>query len=334
MGRIPTLKDFDEHGEIDVLRIFDNQSLGSYYQFLVKYDKDYTIRISDCASKYLEYISKKFASGKRAHELQLLKRLLAYQNGVLKKLYQDLHEKYGIQATDNTKNNVVNVLTNKFATGSGKTTYENCIFIEKEGEDYKISASFCKELKDSNFHDMVKEVLEFGLHRNQLNYNQRYLNTSFQLYSKYTYEDVCRLLEWEKGEVALNIGGYIYDSRTKTHPVFINYHKEDKIQDSVKYEDRFVSPSTLIAISKSGRTVESEDVKTALNAERLGVQMELFVRKNKDDKTSKEFYYLGKIKATGKTHGFVMNNTTKTAVEIEYSLVTPVQEDVYEYITS
>ena len=142
------------------------------------------------------------------------------------------------------------------------------------------------------------------------------------------------LFRSEKGEVALNIGGYIYDSRTKTHPVFINYHKEDKIQDSVKYEDRFISPSTLIAISKSGRTVDSEDVKTALNAERLGVQMELFVRKNKDDKTSKEFYYLGKIKATGKTHGFVMNNTTKTAVEIEYSLVTPVQEDIYEYITS
>ena len=56
--------------------------------------------------------------------------------------------------------------------------------------------------------------------------------------------------------------------------------------------------------------------------------------KNKDDKTSKEFYYLGKIKATGKTHQFVMNNTSKTAVEIEYNLVTPVQEDIYDYITN
>ena len=50
--------------------------------------------------------------------------------------------------------------------------------------------------------------------------------TNFQLYAKYTYEDVCRLLEWEKGEVALNIGGYRYDSKTKTYPVFINYRKE------------------------------------------------------------------------------------------------------------
>jgi hypothetical protein len=106
------------------------------------------------------------------------------------------------------------------------------------------------------------------------------------------------------------------------------------LQDTIKYEDRFLNASKLIAISKSGRTLESEDVKTALNAEMLGVQMGLFVRKNKDDKTSKEFYYLGNIKATGYVNQFVMPNTTKTAVEIEYQLVTPVREDIYEYITN
>lgn len=334
LGKIPSLKDFDEHGQIDVLRIFDNQSLGSYYKFLVKYDKDYTIRISERASKYLEYICKKFASGKRVHELQLLKRVLNYRYGLLKILSYDLKEGYEIQMTDKTKCNIVNVLTNEFTTGSGKTTYGECIFIEKEQDDYRISSSFSKELEDINFYEMVNEVLEFGIYRNQLNYNERYMNTNFQLYSKYTYEDVCRLLEWEKGEVALNIGGYKYDYKTKTYPVFINYHKEDNIQDTVKYEDRFLNNTKLIAISKSGRTIASEDVKTALNAEALGVSMELFVRKNKDDKTSKEFYYLGKIKATGNTHEFVMINTTKTAVEIEYSLVTPIREDIYEYITN
>ena len=334
LGRIPSLLDFEEHGEIDVIRIFENQSLGSYYKFLTKYEKEFSIRISGRAEKYLEYISKKFALGKRVHELQMLKRLLTYKKGLLKLLGQDLQETYGIQMSDTTKKNLVNVFTNEFATGSAKSTYDDCIFIEKEEDDYCISTPFHKELKDVNFLNMVMELVEFGLYRNRTNYSQRYQNTNFQLYAKYTYEDVCRLLEWEKAEVALNIGGYKYDSKTKTYPVFINYHKEDSIQDTVKYEDRFLNPSTLIAISKSGRTITSEDVKTALNAEALGVQMELFVRKNKDDKTSKEFYYLGKIKATGKTHEFVMNNTSKTAVEIEYSLVTPVQEDIYDYITN
>ena len=62
--------------------------------------------------------------------------------------------------------------------------------------------------------------------------------------------------------------------------------------------------------------------------------MSLFVRKNKDDKTSKEFYYLGKIKAVGTPKPITMKNTTKTAVEIKYQLHTPIREDIYEYITS
>ena len=46
LGHIPALADFDKYGEMDVLRIFDNNSLGSYYKFLVKYEKEYTIRLS------------------------------------------------------------------------------------------------------------------------------------------------------------------------------------------------------------------------------------------------------------------------------------------------
>lgn len=215
MGIIPSLKDFDDYGEMDVLRIFDNSSLGSYYKFLVKYDKDYEIQM---------------------------------------------------EAT--TINNVVNVMTNEFQSGSGKKTYE----------------------------------------------------------------DVCRLLEWESNEVPLNIGGYKYDAITKTFPVFINYDKPHDISDTIKFEDRFVSPNTLIAISKNGRNTQSNDVQNFLKAKERGIRLELFVRKNKDDKISKEFYYLGRMYATGKTHEIVMADTNKTAVEIEWILDTPVREDIYEYI--
>ena len=225
-------------------------------------------------------------------------------------------------------------MTNEFTSGSGKGTYSECIFIEKDGEDYRISETFEKALGDNNFYLIVKEIIDFGLDRYKKNYSKRYMDTNLQLYQKYTYEDVCRLLEWEKGEVALNIGGYRYDKRTKTYPVFINYHKDQEIQDSIRYEDRFIRQDMLIAISKSGRSLESEDVYTALHARELGVDMELFVRKNKDDKISKEFYYLGKIMATGDANEFIMENTSKKAVEIVYKLVTPVREDLYEYIIS
>ncbi len=56
--------------------------------------------------------------------------------------------------------------------------------------------------------------------------------------------------------------------------------------------------------------------------------------KNKDDKISKEFYYLGRMEASGKYKEFTMANTDKKAVEIEWNLDVPVRDDIYEYITS
>ena len=57
------------------------------------------------------------------------------------------------------------------------------------------------------------------------------------------------------------------------------------------------------------------------------------MRKNKEDKVSKEFYYLGRINAIDRPRPVLMKNTNYKAVEITYKLDTPVREDVYEYIT-
>ena len=332
LGRIPSLMDYEEYGSIDVLRIFDSKSLGSYHMFLKKYEKAYHVRFDAEQEKTLEFISRKFASGKRPHELLVIKGLLEGTENVIEKLRADLKEEYGISMTKRTEINVVNVLTNEFATGSARNTYKDCAIIEKSENEYRISSSFRKMIEDKEFYRQVKELVEFGLYRNQKDYSETYKDTSLKLYSKYTYEDVCRLLEWEKGEVALNIGGYKFDKKTKTYPVFINYDKNEDISDTIRYEDRFENQSLLVAISKSGRTVESEDVYTALHAEELGINMELFVRKNKDDKISKEFYYLGRINATGEAHEFTMANTDKSAVEITYELETPVRDDLYDYL--
>ena len=340
LGRIPVLKDFDDYGEMDVIRIFDNNSLGSYYKFLVKYEKDYKIRLSQEEEKIVEFISKKLANGKRIQELQLLKRTLLYANGLSKcglftGLSQDLLT-YGKSISKEQQENIINVMTNEFPAGSGKKTYSQCVFIEKEGNDYKPTKTFLEMLSNRDFYNVIKELVDFGISRYERDYKQSYDVTDFVLYQKYTYEDVCRLLNWEQNEVPLNIGGYKYDKKTKTFPVFINYDKSEDISDTTKYEDHFVPGfrDRLIAISKSGRSLQSEDVQNFLKAKERGIRVELFVRKNKDDKISKEFYYLGHMTASGNTKEFTMPNTQKTAVEIEWILDVPVREDIYEYIVN
>lgn len=332
IGRIPTLMDFDKYGSIDPLRIFDSPSLGSYYTFLSKYEKEYTTRFDDKKQEVLKSISKKLAAGKRIHELYVLKNLLDGKDDVLAYLSSYL-KSISIDFSGNTRQNVINVLTNNFTAGSAKDSFSNCVFIQPAGDDYSISDKFAEMLSDKAFYDTVLELVDFGIYRSQKDYSDHYGNTPLVLYAKYTYEDVCRLLDWEKSEVPLNIGGYKFDKKTKTYPVFINYNKEDDIADTIKYNDHFESSSRLIAISKSKRSVDSDDVQTALNADTLGVAMHLFVRKNKDDKISKEFYYLGRIHATGKTEEFIMPGTTSNAVEIEYYLDEPIPDSLFGYIT-
>lgn len=338
LGRIPALKDFDDYGEMDVIRIFDNNSLGSYYKFLVKYEKEYKIRFSEDEEKVIEFISKKLATGKRIQELQLLKRMLAYAHGLSRiglfaGLADDLKD-YGKSMSRDQQENIVNVMTNKFPAGTGKKTYSQCVFIEQEAGDYKPTKSFLEMLANEDFYNVLSELVDFGISRYKRDYSQYYDQTDFVLYQKYTYEDVCRLLNWENNAVPLNIGGYKFDKKTKTFPVFINYDKSANISATTNYEDHFTSSRTLIAISKSGRSLASEDVQNFLKAKERGIQVELFVRKNKDDKISKEFYYLGHMTASGNAREFTMANTQTTAVEIEWILDVPVREDIYEYIVN
>lgn len=337
LGRIPKLKDFDDYGEMDVLRIFDNNSLGSYYKFLEKYEKDYTERLSPEEEKVIEFVSKKLANGKRIQELKLLDRMLGYAHefSLFSGLQKELHKNYGLQISQEQKDNIVNIMTNQFSAGASKKTYSDCIFLEKDdqkGTDYHVSKSFEVMLANKEFYGILKELIDFGISRYERDFSHTYRETDFVLYQKYTYEDVCRLLNWETNEVPLNIGGYKFDKKTKTFPVFINYDKSEDISDTTKYEDHFISSNRLIAISKSGRSIQSEDVQNFLHAEERGIQVHLFVRKNKDDKISKEFYYLGYMHASGNVKEFVMPNTSKTAVEIEWLLDVPVREDLYEYI--
>jgi len=164
--------------------------------------------LSEEEEQVIEFVSKKLSNGKRIHELELLKVMLRYKDGLIVQLNERLVNKYNRAMDDNCVENVINVMTNEFVTSAAKKTYAKCVFLEKEGADYKRSKSFDRMLENPNFYAILNEVVEFGISRYNMNYSDKYQNTDFVLYQKYTYEDACRLLNWEKNEVPLNIGGY------------------------------------------------------------------------------------------------------------------------------
>jgi len=328
LGRIPELEEFEKFGSIEVIKIFNK--FGSYHAFLKENEKDeYSKLLDDREEKIISFLSQKIAKAKRIHELVMLKCLIYNKNSIKKVFKNLLKEDYDIDLTDIVEQSVINNLTNKFPKDADQKIYLDCVFLQKEGNDYTIDSKFAKSLKNKDFYEMILKIIQYGIKRYEDIYLKRYKDTNFVLYQKYTYEDVCRLMNFEKNIVALNIGGYFYDKTTRTMPVFINYIKAEGSQ---AYEDRFISSSNLIALSKHPRKITSNDAKHIYNSREEGNKIYLFVRKSKDDEESKEFYFLGEIYAVGKPNAMKMIDTNDDVFEINYHLETSVREDVYDYL--
>lgn len=331
LGRIPTIRDFKRFGSVDITKIFEK--CGSYHNFLEKYETEYRVHLTNQEKIIIEYFSKKLIAYKRIHELEMLRMLISRGNRLLR-YWEVLQEKYHVGMNEQVERSVIRNLKNEFPKEEERRKYSDCDLIEKNRDgSCSLSLKFKKLLLNKSFRQMILELLNFGIEQWQEKYGQIYGDTNFTLYQKYTYEDVCRLLNWNKNLNAQNIGGYYYDSDTKTLPVFINYHKAE---DAIAYEDRFVSEGHLIALSKHPRKITSSDVVHIYkqSEEDKNNRILLFVRKNKDDNEAKEFYFLGEIFAEGNPRQIYMEKTKDNAFEIDYRLDVLVRSDIYDYIVS
>ncbi|WP_295090313.1 DEAD/DEAH box helicase [uncultured Catenibacterium sp.] len=329
LGRIPHLKEFEQYGAIDVQLMFQNKSLGCYHTFLSKYEKDYHVKFSALEVKYLQFISSKLSSGKRIEELEAIKLIINKRTNLITHLKETLNNIYQINLPAVGIETISNILSQNFMTGSSKKTFEDAVFID---ENFESSPQFLKLLNNKDFKNQVMEVIEYAIDKNIKEYSNRYKNTDFCLYSKYTYEDVCRLLNWEKNIVPLNIGGYFYNSRTNTLPVFINYDKDESVVDTQKYADHFIDAQNFVAMSKSNVRITNPGMEKFVKAAENKTNIYLFIRKNKDDAASKEFYYLGEVYIS-KIEETTMANDVPVC-EIYYHLDQPVRSDIYDYILS
>ena len=326
LGKIPSIFDFSQFGSIDILKFLDK--FKTYHNFLQKYDKDYTIRFNTIQEEILYFISYRFAKGKRIHELIALKLLLKNTPHLLIDIEQILTTKYHQELTEQIKVSLIRNLTNLFTISNEQSKFSNCIFIKENNNDYIISDIFKSALLDEKFYFQINEILDFALERYQKYYQNRYKDTNLVLYQKYTYEEVCYLLNWPQKINPNAMAGYFYERTTHTMPVFINYIAPDKKR--VDYTNEFLSNTLITAYSKSNRKLDSSDAKHIYNAKEEQNKLYLFVRKPSEDKEAKEFYFLGEIIAQGKPEFAPKYNGFK----ILYKLDTPVRADIFDYLTT
>lgn len=87
LGRIPSILDFDVHGLIDPIKIFE--ACGTYYAFLKKMEKDGEDfgEMDAAAQKYLSYLTQRLGNAQRVSEILVLELILNGEHNNLKSAF-------------------------------------------------------------------------------------------------------------------------------------------------------------------------------------------------------------------------------------------------------
>ncbi len=344
LGRIPSLLDFEEHGEADAVLYLDKPTGWSYHRFLQRADpENYDVVLTPDADRRIAWIGRKLGTGLRPSEAMVLEAILdrerrgdpaGWQEHLRDVLKERLKKECEFACTEHHLNSVAAMLTNRFElTDQAREATAGMTFIEDRGDNFWApDPGFMRTLReDAAFMPMIQELLTFILRRWRKVYAKHAKDSLLCLGSVYTYEDVCRMLDWNRLIPAQNIGGYFYDDTTHTLPIFINYAKPD---GAIAYADRFLSRDEIVCLSKTNRKTTSKDAQRMTRQPGYkDTRVHLFVRRNKGKNAVLSFYYLGEVDpASGATKAKI-EGSDAPVFQITWRLSQPVEPGLYEYLT-
>ena len=337
LGRIPMMMDFIEHGSRDPLLYIGYSK--SLLNFVCKVEKDFTHTLAKKSVKLLELFSNEINNAKRIEESLILNELLQGNTFTASYLKTIVSEKYGYEVTDETVKSCLNNINFKFIRdkNAGKLLTLNEIYglniLTLDDGVFQLTNEFKALLQKELFKKFLQDSINYSIHKFNDLYEKENWREGFSLYEKYSRKDVFRILNVETNPVAQNVGGYLVSSDNTHCPIFVNYHKDDDISESTKYEDEFINNKEFSWMSKSKRKLESNDVQSILG-NKGDIRLPLFIKKSNDEGI--EFYYMGDIEPQqDKIEQTFMNSDSgkKTSVvRIVFNLSTPVSDEMYQYL--
>lgn len=322
IGRIPLLADFIEQNSLDPEVIIGY--IPTYYEFLLKMKADIA-PITDYEKSVLSLIGKDFLSGKRIHEILLLK-LLAENESISEQEYISALKKENAYISEDTIAGIENVFSLQFFVDVDKKKFGQKPVIIKMDSHYRFNEELELSLQDSNFKQYFMDLLACAFIKNA-NYDN---HEPFKLYEKYSRREVCRLLDWDKNEEGTLNGGR---PKSGDFPIFVNYHKNDDNDTETKYMDEFLATDAFRWCSTKNRYIKSKEMQVLINSVANGTNVYLFVKK--DNGEGKDFYYLGRgtVNPTSAKEDKIFDKGAyHPVVTMEMVLEQPIQYDIYHYL--
>ena len=339
LGRIPTMVDFLEHGSRDPELFVDYNK--SYYNFIKGIDSVVTYTLNSRHSKVLELFSNEINNAIRVEESIILIYLIEQGSLKIERLKQIIFSRFGYNSTDETIASAINNLNLNFVTENYNkellpvSEIHKLSVIDKIEDELFLNNSFIELLLDVNFKSHLIDNTNYSILKFERLFDLKKYVGGFVLYNKYSRKDVFRILNWDKNPLAQNVGGYMFNPERTNCAIFVNYHKEDGISSTTKYEEGFLNKLEFEWMSKSKRTLTSPDIVSLKNG---GAQLRLplFIKKSNDEGAA--FYYMGDVTPIHESFNQANikddANNDVSVVKVRFRLNTPVEDALYNYITN
>lgn len=336
IGRPPMMMDFITHQSRDP------------YQYVAEYDSILKFSvisnaINEIAVEKLDlikYLGKHVLDGKRIEDAVILKLLKSCSEIEFEDVKKHIKNLTGFETSDNIIKSAIHSINLNYITerldGSSQRVSEIKGYKLVECTGSKIySSNFLEDIKCSGiysnyFYDLVDCCISTFIS----NFNLPDYVGGFKRGEKYSRKDVFRILNWDKRPNEQNVGGYAISPDGTNCPMFATYHKSDNISLTTKYEDRFINQSHLVYMSKSKRSLSSNDVLEIRNHKNSNMRIPFFAKKNDDE--GLDFYYLGDLTSLPDNFESTFmpsQNGQVSVVKMEFLIDKPVESNLYKYIT-
>jgi hypothetical protein len=234
-----------------------------------------------------------------------------------------ISDQYNVVVSDATIFSCIRNINFEFINATEKIVlFENPVI--------KFDLNFYDFLKNELFKKYLIDLLDYSTYiYNQKFSNEKYVS-GFILHAKYSRKDVCRILNWDKDEQSTIYG---YKIKHGTCPIFVTYHKEDSIVKSTMYADKFISNEEFEWMSRSRRTLNSNEIIKILSSEN-NLRIPLFIKKSNDE--GNDFFFMGDLtpKASFQTYMPDDNGKSLPVVKIHFNISHPVDDSLFEYLTA
>ncbi len=334
LGKTPSIVDFYKYGEVDPI-LFINYIKGSYDKFVRRVDNEAElVDFTDKQSATLDFVSMNLASGKRIHELLLLRQLIEKKFIQLDDLCSEL-KKYHVKSRAKDIESAIRFLSKEFSnTQSEKAKYKNVEILKayKDNQTLRACESYLfgvNTIQEKKYLEELQMVVDYGIMR-YTDYYSDIDEDNLVLYQKYSRKDVCRILNWEKDDSATVYG---YRIKHGTCPIFVTYEKDDSISESTKYADHFIDNGTFSWMTRNNVKIDSHESQEIINFRQNGLKIFLFIKKS--DGEGSDFYYMGKVDPAEWKETTIKDDSGKERpiMNFHMKLEHPVRNDIYEYFT-